>query len=127
MRRTRAPSWARLATWPRSRRGAARAASRRPPTPTRWAPSSTRHWRGSQAGGSVTRVLGRVRAGDPTASADATARLWARYFDALVRLARARLPQVARRAADEEDIALSAFDSFCRGEAAGRFSVLEDR
>ena len=38
----------------------------------------------------------------------------------LVRLARARL-RGPRRAADEEDVALSAFDSFCRGVAAGRF------
>ncbi len=77
--------------------------------------------------GSVTLLLGRLRAGDPAASADATARLWERYFDALVRLARARLPGAARRAADEEDIALSALDSFCRGEAAGRFPALGDR
>jgi DNA-directed RNA polymerase specialized sigma24 family protein len=77
--------------------------------------------------GSVTLWLGRLRAGDAAASADAIQRLWARYFSALVRLARARLPRAARRAADEEDIALSALDSFCRGEAAGRFAALEDR
>jgi RNA polymerase sigma factor (sigma-70 family) len=76
--------------------------------------------------GSVTQLLARLRAGDPAASEDATARLWARYFGALMRLARARLPQAARRAADEEDIALSALDSFCRREAAGQFRP-EDR
>jgi DNA-directed RNA polymerase specialized sigma24 family protein len=77
--------------------------------------------------GSVTLLLERLRAGDPEASADATARLWARYFGALMELARKRLPGTARRAADEEDIALSALDSFCRGEAAGRFPDLGDR
>ena len=30
-------------------------------------------------------------------------------------------------AADEEDVALSAFDSFCRGDGAGRFPRLDDR
>ena len=77
--------------------------------------------------GSVTLLLERLRAGDPEVSADATARLWARYFGALMELARKRLPGTARRAADEEDIALSALDSFCRGEAAGRFPDLGDR
>jgi DNA-directed RNA polymerase specialized sigma24 family protein len=77
--------------------------------------------------GSVTLLLGRLRGGDPAASADATARLWGRYFGALMRLARTRLPGAVRRAADEEDIALSALDSFCRGEAAGRFPTLEGR
>jgi RNA polymerase sigma factor (sigma-70 family) len=32
-----------------------------------------------------------------------------------------------RRAADEEDVALSAFDSFCRAAETGRFPRLEDR
>jgi DNA-directed RNA polymerase specialized sigma24 family protein len=32
-----------------------------------------------------------------------------------------------RRAADEEDVALSAFDSFCRGAEQGRFPQLVDR
>jgi DNA-directed RNA polymerase specialized sigma24 family protein len=32
-----------------------------------------------------------------------------------------------RRAADEEDVALSAFDSFCRNAEAGRFPDLTDR
>ena len=55
--------------------------------------------------------------------------LWERYFDPLVRLARTKL-RAAHRAgadADEEDAALSAFDSFCRGVAQGRFPQLADR
>jgi DNA-directed RNA polymerase specialized sigma24 family protein len=42
-------------------------------------------------------------------------------------LARARLRSAPRRVGDEEDVALSAFDSFCRGAQAGRFPRLDDR
>lgn len=42
-------------------------------------------------------------------------------------MARARLSGFPRRAVDEEDIALSAFDSFCRDAAAGRLPRLDDR
>jgi DNA-directed RNA polymerase specialized sigma24 family protein len=73
--------------------------------------------------GSVTIWIDALRAGDPQA-AD---RLWRRYFEALVRLARPRLQARARRVADEEDIALGAFDSFCAGIARGRFPNLADR
>jgi RNA polymerase sigma factor (sigma-70 family) len=73
--------------------------------------------------GSVTVWIGELKAGDPTAAQ----RLWERYFRQLVELARARYGGARRRAADEEDAALSAFDSFCRGAAAGRFPQLCDR
>ena len=53
--------------------------------------------------------------------------LWQRYFARLVELARRRLRSTPRRAADEEDVALSAFDSFCRGVEQGRFPRLDDR
>jgi DNA-directed RNA polymerase specialized sigma24 family protein len=72
---------------------------------------------------SVTQWLGRLRTGDR----DAAQALWVRYFEQLVRLARARLRGAPRRAADEEDVALSALESFCRGAAAGRFPDLRDR
>lgn len=79
----------------------------------------------SDPGGSVTRWLGDLEAGgDADAAAQA---LWQRYFDQLVHLARARLRVAPRGPADEEDVALSAFDSFCRGAAAGRFPRLGDR
>jgi RNA polymerase sigma factor (sigma-70 family) len=61
--------------------------------------------------------------GDPAAAQQ----LWERYFLNLVRLARQRLDGRSRRAADEEDVALSAFDSFCRGVEQGRFPKLADR
>src|SRR5262249_42721566 len=48
-------------------------------------------------------------------------------FQQLVSRARAALRGTPRRAADEEDVALSAFDSFCRGAEQGRFPRLDDR
>jgi DNA-directed RNA polymerase specialized sigma24 family protein len=53
--------------------------------------------------------------------------LWERYFHRLVGLARHKLRGAPRCAADEEDVALSAFDSFCRHAADGRFPELLDR
>lgn len=75
--------------------------------------------------GSVTLWLGALKAGDLAAAQP----LWERYFAQLVRLARARLRASTRAGADadEEDAALSAFDSFCDGAAHGRFSRLADR
>jgi DNA-directed RNA polymerase specialized sigma24 family protein len=67
--------------------------------------------------------VGGLKAGDP----EATRQLWERYFAELVRLARARLGAAPRGAADEEDAALSAFDSLCRGAEQGRFPRLDDR
>ena len=73
--------------------------------------------------GSVTALIERLKAGDH----DAAQPLWERYFGRLVGLARARLKGGPRRAADEEDVALSAFDSFCRAAEQGRFPRLDDR
>jgi DNA-directed RNA polymerase specialized sigma24 family protein len=53
--------------------------------------------------------------------------LWDRYHERLLQLARQRLGDRHRRSADEEDVALSAFKSFCLGAAAGVFPNLEDR
>jgi DNA-directed RNA polymerase specialized sigma24 family protein len=75
--------------------------------------------------GSVTRWIGGLKAGN----AGAADRLWHRYFDGLVRLARKKLDAVRRTGAaeDEEDAALSAFESLCAGAAGGRFERLKDR
>ncbi|MFL5338638.1 MAG: ECF-type sigma factor [Gemmataceae bacterium] len=73
--------------------------------------------------GSITRWLGPLQAGDPAA----VRQLWERYFRRLVGLARLKLRSAPRRVADEEDVALSAFDSFCRNAARGRFPELLDR
>lgn len=71
----------------------------------------------------VTIWLERLRGGDE----DAVARLWQRYFDRILGLARARLGSRRPNAADEEDVAISVFDSFCRGIQAGKFPELMDR
>ena len=73
--------------------------------------------------GSVSHWLGLLKAGDSTAAQP----LWQRYFARLVGLARAKLRGTPRRAADEEDVALSAFDSFCRAAGQNRFPRLLDR
>jgi DNA-directed RNA polymerase specialized sigma24 family protein len=74
--------------------------------------------------GSVTLWLGDLQR---EGGADAAQQLWDRYFERLVHLARARLRAAQRRMADEEDVALSAFDSFCRGATEGRFPRLGGR
>src|SRR5262249_15267693 len=61
--------------------------------------------------------------GDPAA----VQRLWERYFPRLVQLARKKLRGSRPRCADEEDVALSAFDSFCRHAEQGHFPNLHDR
>jgi DNA-directed RNA polymerase specialized sigma24 family protein len=73
--------------------------------------------------GSVTHWIDQLQAGDRLA----IERLWGRYFHRLVGLARKKLADSPRRVADEEDVALSAFDSFCRNAEAGRFPDLTDR
>jgi DNA-directed RNA polymerase specialized sigma24 family protein len=73
--------------------------------------------------GSVTAWVAALGAGDPLAAQQ----LWEGYFRRLVGLARHKLGGRPRAAADEEDVALSAFDSFCRGAAGGRFPRLSDR
>src|ERR1700726_2239482 len=73
--------------------------------------------------GSITHWLRLLQAGDHSAARP----LWQHYFQLLVARARAALRGVPRRAADEEDVALSAFDSFCRGAEQGHFPQLEDR
>jgi RNA polymerase sigma factor (sigma-70 family) len=71
----------------------------------------------------ITRWLSGLARGDDTA----VQRIWQQYYEQLVRLARRKLGDARRRAADEEDVAQSAFFSFCRGAAAGRFPRLDDR
>jgi DNA-directed RNA polymerase specialized sigma24 family protein len=68
----------------------------------------------------VTLWLDGVKAGDDLA----IQKLWDRYFPRLMRVAAKRLPAHARREIDEEDVALSAFRSFCADAGRGRFSQL---
>lgn len=71
---------------------------------------------------SVTEWIQQLRAGDTVAAQ----RLWERYFQQMVTLARRRLEGAAKAMADEEDVALSAFRSFCLGARDGRFPQLLD-
>jgi RNA polymerase sigma factor (sigma-70 family) len=72
---------------------------------------------------SVTLWLEQVKQGND----EAARRLWDRYFPELVKLARRRLAGIPRRMEDEEDVALSVLDSFCRAADKGRFPDLKDR
>jgi DNA-directed RNA polymerase specialized sigma24 family protein len=72
---------------------------------------------------SDTEWIDRLKAGDRKAVEP----LWNGYYKKLVRYARERLQANSRVTADEEDVAVSAFDSFFRGAAAGRFPRLNDR
>jgi DNA-directed RNA polymerase specialized sigma24 family protein len=72
---------------------------------------------------SVTVWIDGIKAGDGTD----IQRLWDRYFERLVRLASSRLPAHGRRSFDEEDVALSAFQSFCDRAGRGQFPQLSDR
>lgn len=66
-------------------------------------------------------------AGLKDGEANAAQKLWQAYFLRLVNVARKKLQDAPRRVADEEDVALSAFKSFCLGAKAGRFPQLTDR
>lgn len=72
---------------------------------------------------SVTNWLQAFQGGDR----EAIRHLWKRYFNRMIGLARQKLGDSPRVAADEEDVALSAFDSFCQGVEQGEFSRLQDR
>ena len=73
--------------------------------------------------GSVSVWIAELKAGD----GQAAQRLWEGYFPRLVGLARKKLREIPRRVADEEDVALSAFDSFCCGVKEGRFPRVTGR
>jgi RNA polymerase sigma factor (sigma-70 family) len=73
--------------------------------------------------GSVTRWIEELRAGESAAAQP----LWEAYYSQMVALARRKLAGTPRRVADEEDVALSAFNSFCVGIKQGQFTRLTDR
>lgn len=72
---------------------------------------------------SVSRWIAGIKADDQAA----LERLWERYFERVVALARRRLENSPRGASDEEDVALSVFDSLYRRAAAGKFQQLSTR
>ena len=73
--------------------------------------------------GSITNWLLQLRSGNR----DAAQPIWEKYFCRLVRLARVHLNGSPRQVADEEDVVICAFDSFCRGAELGKFPKLDDR
>jgi hypothetical protein len=77
-----------------------------------------------QEGGSVSNWMKKLQAGDKGLPVE---KLWERYFHRLVGLARAKFGDMPRTVVDEEDVAVSAFLSFCEGAAHGRFPELDDR
>jgi DNA-directed RNA polymerase specialized sigma24 family protein len=79
----------------------------------------------SDNGGSVTGWIDDLKRGFQTARA--TEKLWDRHFAELVRLARSRLANLRRGAADEEDVALIAIENVLRGLSEGRLPWLNDR
>jgi len=72
---------------------------------------------------SVTAWIDGVNAGDESD----IRKLWGRYFERLMRLAGSRLAPGSRRSFDEEDVALSAFQSFCDRAGNGQFPHLRGR
>lgn len=72
---------------------------------------------------SISYWIRELKEGDQAAAQE----IWERYYHRLVALARTKLGSAPRRASDEEDAVISAFDSFCRGAGAGRFPLLQDR
>jgi DNA-directed RNA polymerase specialized sigma24 family protein len=73
--------------------------------------------------GSVTAWIEQLRRGDQRAANP----LWERYYARLIRLARRTLRGARCTAIDEEDVVLSAFNSFCSAVRQGRFPALLDR
>jgi DNA-directed RNA polymerase specialized sigma24 family protein len=71
----------------------------------------------------VSQWLDQLKHGDDQAVHE----LWDHYQRRQMGLARKLLGDTPRGAADEEDVALSAFKSFCARAAEGKFPVLEDR
>jgi DNA-directed RNA polymerase specialized sigma24 family protein len=71
----------------------------------------------------VTRLIGMLKNGDE----DAAQQLWQAYSQRVIELARARLRATSRALADEEDIALSVFETLFRRAERDQFPRLSDR
>jgi DNA-directed RNA polymerase specialized sigma24 family protein len=78
----------------------------------------------AESDASVSAWLERAKQGDEGAAAQ----LWERYFRRVLGLARARLAALRRKgAADEEDVALSAFNDFFGAVRSDRYADLHGR
>lgn len=72
--------------------------------------------------GTITVLVQQMKQGDR----DALEQLWKQYFQRLIGVAHQRLLGAPRQMADEEDVALSAMQSFCRALEENRFPKLEN-
>jgi RNA polymerase sigma factor (sigma-70 family) len=71
----------------------------------------------------VSRWIEQIKSGDENATAD----VWNHFYARLIGLARRKLQGLPRRVVDEEDVVLSAFETFFRRATEGRFPHLHDR
>jgi len=71
----------------------------------------------------VTQWIMHLAEGDQSAAE----KIWNEYFTKLVRLARRKLDGMPFRDVDEEDVALSAMNSFCMGMMNQKFNALQNR
>jgi len=72
---------------------------------------------------SITNLVQELQAGESAAALD----IWQWCISKLVNKSRKKLRGLPRRAVDEEDVALAAFDAFLRGVKENRFKKLENR
>ena len=78
--------------------------------------------------GSITRLLDKLgESAIPSDRQRAQQAIWERFFQQLIAVARRNLGTALRRVMDEEDVVISAMDSFYQGAAKGRFPDLRDR
>lgn len=71
----------------------------------------------------VTEWLRSIEQGDYHAATE----LWSYCFPRLLKYSKRKLPDQLKRVLDEEDVALSAFKSFCLAAANGKFPQLNNR
>lgn len=79
--------------------------------------------RNTETSDDVTGWVKSLESGDSDAAAD----LWQYCFPRLLQYSRKKLPDHLRRVLDEEDVALSAFKSFCLGAAKGSLGDIKGR
>lgn len=72
--------------------------------------------------GSISRWIRELKSGSP----EAAQQLWDRYSVQLLELARRKLKN-STRIVDEEDVAITVFESICRSAVQGRFANLQNR
>lgn len=73
--------------------------------------------------GSVSELIERLQSQDSNAERE----IWERLIERLINAANRRLRNLPRRVADEEDVAIAAFNAFFAGVREGRFRRLNNR